>query len=91
MMDTFTFRIEPELKAAFADLAEKQNRHAGEILRDFIRELVKTKRKVDFVREARRQSKIIAAATLDSGGDEAQIMRELDSAFDEFSTSTDWQ
>lgn len=90
-MDTFTFRIEPDLKAAFVKLAENQDRPAGEILREFIRELVEAKRQSDFAREARRQSKIIAAAASNSGSDEAEVLRQLDRAFDQLSRRKDWE
>lgn len=90
-MDTFTFRIEPGLKSAFVKLAEKHDKPAGEILREFIRELVESKLQRDFAREARRQSKIIAAAAAEAESDEAEILAHLDKAFDEFSARKDWR
>jgi predicted transcriptional regulator len=37
---TFTFRVEDNLKAAFADAAQKKDRTAAQLLRDFMREYV---------------------------------------------------
>ncbi len=90
-MDTFTFRIESDLKAAFVKLVESQNKPAGEILRGFIRELVGSKRQSDFLKQARLQSKIIAASAGSSDSDEAEVLRQLDMEFDELSQSKDWQ
>jgi hypothetical protein len=90
-MDTFTFRIDPDLKAAFVELSERQEMPAGEILREYIRELVKTKQRQDFEGEARRQSKILLAAASNPGGDEADVLRYLDRAFDELSGRKDRQ
>jgi hypothetical protein len=90
-LDTFTFRLERDLKSAFLKLAESQDKPAGEILRELIGELVKTKQHSDFVKEARRQSKIIAASASNSSSDEAEVLSQLDKAFDELSTRKDWQ
>lgn len=90
-MDTFTFRIESDLKAAFVKLVESQDRPAGEILRGFIRELVGSKRQSDFFKQARVQSKIIKAAADSSNSDEVEVLRQLDMEFDELSKHKDWQ
>ena len=89
--DTFTFRIDSGLKAAFVKLAAQFDKPAAEILRDFIRELVETRRRTDFAREAHRQSKIVAAAASETGSDEADVLRQLDQAFDEYSRRRDWK
>ncbi len=90
-MDTFTFRIESDLKADFVKLVESQNKPAGEILRGFIRELVSSKRQNEFLKQARLQSKVIATAANSSNSDEAEVLRHLDREFDELSQRADWQ
>lgn len=37
----------------------------------------------NFIREARREMRLLAKAAADPASDEAQVMRELDAAFDE--------
>lgn len=90
-MDTFTFRIESDLKAAFVKLVESQDKPAGEILRGFIRELVSSKRQSDFLKQARLQSKIIKAAASSADSDESEVLRQLDMEFDELSKNDDWK
>jgi predicted transcriptional regulator len=68
--DTLTFRIDPGLKAAFAEIAKEQSRSAGDILREHIRHLVEQKRRRDFAAEAERQSLLVAESS-----DEAEVMR----------------
>jgi predicted transcriptional regulator len=82
--DTVTFRIDRELKAALADLAEAERKPVGELLRDMVRERVKQKERHEFEMEARRQSLLLAEAAQNPASDEAAIMRELDANFDEF-------
>lgn len=41
---TFTFRIDGDLKAAFAQAAKAQDRTGAQLLRDFMREYVKEQR-----------------------------------------------
>ena len=43
----------------------------------------------NFVKEARRQSRLLAKAAAASRGDEAQVMRELDAGFDEMMRELD--
>jgi predicted transcriptional regulator len=76
--ETLTFRIAPELKAAFAEIAEAEAKPIGELLRELIRQRVAEQRRREFEAEARRQSLEAAAAACDPESDEAQIMRELD-------------
>ncbi len=78
-----TFRIDHELKAAFAQVAQAEGKPVGELLREMVRERVERKRRSEFEVEARRQSLLLAEAARDPDSEEAAIMRELDANFDE--------
>lgn len=39
-LDSFNFRVDGDLKRAFLEMAERQDRPAGSILRDFMRSYV---------------------------------------------------
>ena len=39
-LDTFNFRVDGDLKRAFLEVAEREDRPAGSILRDFMRSYV---------------------------------------------------
>lgn len=82
--ETVTFRIDPDLKSALAELAQTVQKPVGALLREMIREYIREKERRDFEVEARRQSRIVAEAAQDSDSDEAAVMRELDANFDEF-------
>jgi predicted HicB family RNase H-like nuclease len=58
--ETFNFRIDSELKAAFTAAAEAEDRPAAQVLRDFMRAYVRQKQRRSFEAEARRQSLAIA-------------------------------
>ena len=83
--EIITFRIPPALKAALSEIAAEEAKPVGEVLRELIRQRVKDKERREFEAEARRQSLLIAEAAKDPDSDEAQVMRELDANFDEFS------
>lgn len=82
--DTLSFRIDPELKAAFTAVARSEHKPVGELLRELVRGRVEEKRRRRFEAEARRQSLEAAVAARDPGSDEAQVMRELEADLDEF-------
>jgi hypothetical protein len=42
-LDTFNFRVDGDLKRAFLEVAEREDRPAGSILRDFMRSYVAQK------------------------------------------------
>lgn len=79
-----TFRIAPALKAAFTRIAVQERKPVGELLREMIRDRVQQRRRREFEAEARRQSLLLAEAARNPDSDEAEILRELDSNFDEF-------
>jgi hypothetical protein len=81
--ETLTFRIDPALKAALAELAEAEAKPVGALLRELVRERIEQTRRREFEAEARRQSRLIAAAARDPDSDEAAVMRELEANFDE--------
>jgi len=83
--EIITFRIPLALKAALSEIAAEEAKPVGEVLRELIRQRVKDKERREFEAEARRQSLLIAEAAKDPSSDEAQVMRELDANFDEFS------
>lgn len=87
--ETVTFRIDPALKAALAELAEAESKPVGALLRELVRERVEQQRRRAFEAEARRQSRLIAAAARDPDSDEAAVMRELEASFDEFARELD--
>ncbi len=76
--ETVTFRIDPELKAALAEIAQRESKPVGELLRELVRERVEQKRRRAFEAEARRQSLEAAAVARDPNTDEAAVMRELE-------------
>lgn len=84
-----TFRIDPALKADLSQLAQRESKPVGEVLRDLIRERVERQRRRDFEAEAHRQSLVIAAAARDPESDEAATLRELDALFDELAEAED--
>lgn len=81
--ETLTFRVAPELKAAFAQIAEAEAKPIGELLRELVRQRVAEQRRWEFEVEARRQAQEAAAAARNPESDEAAVMRELEANLDE--------
>ena len=82
--DTISFRIDPGLKTALAEIAAEEAKPIGEILRGLIRDRIEQKHRREFEAEARRQSLLLAEAARDPDSEEAAIQRELDANFDVF-------
>ena len=80
--DTFNFRVDPTLKAAFQAATEADDKPAAQVLRDFMRLYVARKKRRAFVAAARRQSTSIANRAADPASDEAAVMRELEANLD---------
>jgi len=76
--ETVSFRIPAALKDEFAEIAEREAKPVGELLRELIRERIERERRGAFEAEARRQCELINEAARDPNSDEAQVMRELD-------------
>lgn len=81
--ESFNFRVDPELKEAFAAAAEAEDKPAAQVLRDFMRAYVRSRDAQAFAEEARRQSRLIADAAKRRGSDEEAVMRELELMSDE--------
>lgn len=81
MSETITFRIDATLKDEFAEIAEKEAKPVGELLRELVRDHIKQKRRCEFEAEARRQCELLNAAAQDPNSDEAQVMREMEAHF----------
>jgi hypothetical protein len=82
--ETVTFRVSAALKAALLEIAEREARPVGAVLRELVSERAERDRRRAFEAEARRQSLELAAAARDPNSDEAAVLRELDALFDEF-------
>ncbi len=79
---TVTFRLDPELKAELTNLAERDHKSLGELLRELAGERVERERRRMFEAEARRQSLLIAARANDPNSDEAEVMRWIEGVAD---------
>jgi len=87
-VETLSFRIDPALKSALAEIAGKESKPVGALLREWVRERIKQERRREFELEARRQSLAIAELARDPSSDEAAVLRELEAYFDDF--ADDW-
>lgn len=81
-VDSFSFRVDAELKAAFANAAAADDKPAGQVLRDFMRAYVERRRERAFAAEARRQSRLITERAADPASDEAEVMRWMEDVSD---------
>ncbi len=80
--ETFNFRVDPALKAAFTTAAAAEDRPAAQVLRDFMRAYVTRQAQSSFQDEARRQSLAIAERVRDPTSDEHASLAELNGLFD---------
>ena len=87
--ETFNFRVDPSLKAAFQAATEAEDKPAAQVLRDFMRAYIERRRRRDFAAEAHRQSVSIAARAADPSSDDALVMRELAAHLD--GLGDDWK
>ena len=81
-VESFNFRVDPELKAAFTAATAEEDKPAGQVLRDFMRGYVERRRERAVTTEARRQSRFVATRAADPGSDEAEVMRWIDDVSD---------
>jgi hypothetical protein len=88
--ESFNFRVNAALKAAFAAAAAADDRPAAQVLRNFMRVYVARRERRAFVAEARRQSLAVAALAADPRSDEAAVMRELEADLDAMQSGDDW-
>ena len=89
--ETFTFRLDPDLKAALIRSANDDQIAPAELLRVLVRDHLADKAAREFEVEAHRQSQAIAARARDPGGDEAQVAREIDAAIDQDDFAPEWR
>ncbi len=82
-VEMVTFRVDRSLKLKIAEIAEKEEKPVGELLRELVRERVEEERRREFRAEAQRQSLEAAAAARDRKSDEAAVMRELEAGLEE--------
>ncbi|HMF68895.1 MAG TPA: hypothetical protein VK602_14955 [Phyllobacterium sp.] len=87
--DTFNFRIDPDLKAAFTHATEAEDKPAAQVLRDFMRSYVERQQRKAFELEARRQSLAIARRSRNPTTDEYASLQELEALFDEGASDDD--
>jgi hypothetical protein len=81
--ESFNFRVDPHLKAEFQTVSRAEDRPAAQILRDFMRAYIASRKRKNFAAEAHRQSKSVAARAADPRSDEAAVLRELDGRLSE--------
>ncbi|TXR47593.1 hypothetical protein [Phyllobacterium endophyticum] len=87
--DTFNLRIDSDLKAAFTQATEAEDKPAAQVIRDFMRSYVERQRRKAFELEARRQSLAIARRSRNSSTDEYVSLLELEALFDETAVDDD--
>ncbi len=80
--ETFNFRIDSALKAAFTQATEAEHKPAAQVLREFMRGYVARQKRRAFEAEARRQSLAVAERARDPLSDEARSLQELEALFD---------
>lgn len=81
-VQSFNFRVDPELKAAFAAATAEEDKPAGQVLRDFMRGYVARRQERALSAEAERQSRVMACHAADPDSDEAQVMRWIEEVSD---------
>jgi hypothetical protein len=74
-VESFNFRVDPGLKAAFAAATAAEDKPAGQVLRDFMRAYVERQK-------ARQRSRHIAERAADPTSDEAEVMRWIEDVSD---------
>jgi hypothetical protein len=87
---SFDLRIDPALKAAFTAAAEAEDKPAAQVIRDFMRAYVERRERRAFETEARRQSRLLAAAARDPSNTEAEEMRWLEAFVDQNDFADEW-
>ncbi len=90
-METFTFRLEPSLKAALNRSAEAERVHPGELLRGLLRAHLADRERRAFEAQARRQSLTIAAQAAHPDSDVVQVMREIEILLDADDVGSAWK
>jgi hypothetical protein len=89
--ETFTFRLDPALKAALTRSAAEEHVPPAELMRTLLRRHLAAKEQRAFESEARRQAQAIALRTQDPNSDEAQVMRDLEAQLDSDDFADEWK
>ena len=71
--ESFNFRVDPELKAAFTAATAKEDKPVGQVLREFMRGYVQRQQDRAATAEARRHSRVSTERAADPGSDEAAV------------------
>lgn len=87
--ESVTFRLDRGLKAELADLANRDRKSLGALLRDLARDRINAEHHRSFEREARRQSRAAAKLARKPGTDEHAVMREIEAELGEF--GSEWK
>lgn len=87
--ETFTFRLDPALKAGLTRAAAEAAVPPAELLRALVRDHLDARATHAFEAEARRQSASIAARARDPASDETRVMAEIAENADAF--GADWK
>ena len=89
--ETFTFRLDPALKAALTRSAEDERMQTADLIRQLVRDHLAAKERRAFEAEARRQSLAIAQRARDPDSDEALVLREIEAALDRDDFASEWK
>ena len=89
--ETFTFRLDPDLKAALARSASDAHMQPAELLRQLVREHLAQKERQAFEIEARRQSLSIAQRASQQNPDEAEVLRYMEAALECDDFAAEWK
>ncbi len=89
--ETFTFRLEPGLKAALNQAAAEDHKQPGEFLRGLLEADIARRRRRAFEDEARRQCLAVTAKARNAGSDEATVMRALGEQLDADEFGGEWK
>lgn len=82
--ESITFRLDRGLKAELADLASRDRKSLGALLRDIARDRINAEHHHSFEWEASRQSRAAAKLARKPGTDERAVMREIEAELGEF-------
>ena len=89
--DTFTFRLDPTLKADLNRAAYEAHMPPAELVRALVRAHLAGKERRAFVAEARRQSLAIAQRADDPSSDEARVMAEIEADLENGAFADTWK
>ena len=88
---TFTFRLDPALKAGLARCAAAADVQPAELMRTLVQNHLRERERRVFEIEARRQSLAVAGRVDDPTDDDAQVVRELAAALDDDTAFAEWK